>query len=123
MRRRAITYLLIISTLSANFSYFFILAGFDLNKNYIATKLCVNRFNPQLHCNGQCYFMKKLRMAAEKEKSAESQSQKSRIQQPFFERNGIPGFHTRLLATINTPYKNTWLPILVTPIYQPPKIG
>ena len=69
MGRRFITYLLIFALISANFSRLFVYAGFELNRNYIAAKLCENRNKPWLHCNGKCYFMKKIKQAEEKEKN------------------------------------------------------
>ncbi len=45
----------------------FIKVHFDLNKEYIANNLCVNRFNPDSDCNGHCYLMKKLKVETEKE--------------------------------------------------------
>ena len=34
----------------------------------IADKLCVNKSNPQLHCNGKCYLSKQLKKSEENEK-------------------------------------------------------
>ena len=72
MLRRLITYFLLLSTLSVNLAPAFIFAGFELNKDYIANTLCVNRDKPQLHCNGKCYLMKKLKAAEENEKKENS---------------------------------------------------
>lgn len=44
-----------------------ILAYYAINKNYIAQKLCVNRNNPRLHCEGHCYLSKQLKKAEEGE--------------------------------------------------------
>jgi hypothetical protein len=67
--------------------------------------------------------MKKLRLAAEKEKSTERQSQKSRVQQTFFENGSLTKFHTYLLTTINTPYKTSLQSLIANSIDRPPKIG
>ena len=50
-----------------NVNLTFIKAHFDFNRDYIAKNLCINRFNPESNCNGQCYLMKKLSAEAEKE--------------------------------------------------------
>lgn len=55
-------------------------AGFEINQKYIAAELCINKDKPQLHCNGQCYLMKKLKQAEDKEQKQERQSQKNLIQ-------------------------------------------
>lgn len=42
------------------FSQLGVLAGYELNKDYISKVLCINRDKPEMHCNGQCYLKKKL---------------------------------------------------------------
>lgn len=65
-------FLFLIITLVHSVNLTFIKAHFDFNRDYIAKNLCVNRFNPESNCNGQCYLMKKL--TAEAEKEAESKA-------------------------------------------------
>ena len=36
-------------------------AYWKINQTYIAQKLCVNKANPKMHCNGECYLMKQLK--------------------------------------------------------------
>jgi hypothetical protein len=43
------------------FSTWVTIIDFKINQNYIAAKLCQNRYRPQMHCNGQCVLMKKMR--------------------------------------------------------------
>ncbi|WP_207533085.1 hypothetical protein [Desertivirga arenae] len=74
MIRKLTAFILILTLLSANFSRFFIYAGFVANKRFIASALCENRDKPQLHCNGKCYLMKKIKLAEEKEKNQERRS-------------------------------------------------
>lgn len=40
---------------------------YHINKTYISQKLCVNRSNPKMHCNGHCYLSKQLKKAEEGE--------------------------------------------------------
>ncbi len=40
-----------------------ILTWYELNKEYVANKLCENRNKPQLKCNGKCYLKKQLNKA------------------------------------------------------------
>jgi len=115
--------LLIVAVISGNFSRLFIYAGFELNKKYIATNLCENRDKPWLHCNGKCYFMKKIKQAEEKEKSEENQTQKNHLQENFFENAAAVKFHTHLLQLINTPYKAPIPTQLNKSIFRPPQIG
>jgi len=81
MSRRILAYFLILATLVANSSQLFVYAGFGLNQNYIVSRLCVNRDKPQLHCNGKCYLLRKLKQAEEKEKNRERENQRGFFQQ------------------------------------------
>jgi len=83
MLTRAIAILVLLCSVSVSLSGLLVFAGFEMNKSYIATVLCVNKDKPQLHCNGQCYLMKKLKQAQEKEQKQENQNQKIQLQQAF----------------------------------------
>jgi len=80
MLKKLLTVCLLIALISSNFSRFFIYAGFELNHKYIAENLCVNKGRPWLHCNGKCYFMKKVRQSQENEKKQDRADQKTRLQ-------------------------------------------
>ncbi len=68
--------LLIFATLSAGFTKLFIYAGYELNKDYIAKTLCVNKAKPTMHCNGKCYLTKKIKQAEHTEQKQEKSSYK-----------------------------------------------
>jgi len=113
---------LLISILSCNFSRLFIYAGFELNQKYIASNLCENRDKPWLHCNGKCFFMKKIKQAEERDKNEERQSQKNLLQKTFFESSSTVKFHTYLLQYINTPYKAPVSSSIIKTIFRPPQV-
>lgn len=123
MVRRLSAYLLIVALVAANFSRLFIYAGFELNRNYIATKLCENRNKPWLHCNGKCYFLKKIRQAQEKEKSNERQSQKNLFQEASFIQQPDMRFYSQVLQVMQVPVHRITLPVVNLPIFQPPQLG
>ena len=123
MFKRATVLLLIVSVLASNLSYYFIFAGFELNQKYIAENLCVNRNKPWLHCNGRCYFAKKLRQAQEKQNSEESQSQKNLFQVAYHAQPAAVKFHTCLLLVIPVPTDHALLPQIAQPIFRPPQLG
>ena len=123
MVRRFIAYLLMIALVSANFSRLFIYAGFELNRSYIASHLCENHDKPWLHCNGKCYFMKKIRQAEEKEKNDERQSQKNLFQEALFTRKPDFRFYSQVLQVIQAPNHRIALPVADLPIFQPPQLG
>ena len=80
MINRLVAITLLLALVSANLSRFFVYAEFKANQKYIAASLCENRDKPQMHCNGKCYLMKKLKEAEEKEKKQEQANQKKGTQ-------------------------------------------
>ncbi len=123
MLKKFTVLLLIASIISANFSRLFIYAGFELNKNYIANNLCVNRDKPWLHCNGKCYFVKKIKQAEEKERSDERQSQKNLFQEALFTPKPEIGFYPQVLLVMQVPVNRIVLPSVDLPIFQPPPLA
>jgi len=85
MLKRITAYFLIVSLMAVHFSRFFIFASFELNKKYIATALCENRDKPWLHCNGKCYFVKKIKQAQENERKEAARDNFSRLEISFFQ--------------------------------------
>ena len=67
------------------FSKWLVVMDYNLNKDFIAQNLCVNKAKPKLHCNGKCQMMKKL---AEEEKqnstSNTSNTIKIKVQETVF---------------------------------------
>jgi hypothetical protein len=123
MLKRVTVLFLIVSVIAVNFSRFFIYAGFELNRNYIANKLCENRDKPWLHCNGHCYFMKKIKQAEEKQNSEERQSQKNLFQEAMFTAKSEIRFYSSVLQVMQVPIHHIRLPMVNLPIFQPPKLG
>lgn len=123
MLKRITALVLICSLMAVNFSRFFIFAGFELNRNYIATKLCENRDKPWMHCNGKCYFIKKIKQAQENERNNERQSQKNLFQEAFIISASPVKFQNQLLRLIITPYPSGSLSQFNGTLFRPPQIG
>jgi hypothetical protein len=64
------SYLLISLVLLQTFSREVLVVDFTLNRATITARFCVNKARPQLHCDGQCYFAKKLKQQEERENKA-----------------------------------------------------
>jgi hypothetical protein len=77
--------ILVLLMLTQTFSKWVIVAEYQLNKEYIAKNLCINKAKPRLHCNGKCQMMKKL-AEEEKENSSSTTTKhfKINIQQVVF---------------------------------------
>jgi hypothetical protein len=123
MKYKITAVLLIIVIVSSSFSRFFIFAGFELNKSYIATKLCENRNRPWMHCNGKCYLMKKIKQAEDKQNTAERESQKNLVQESYCDAVPEVKFYTQLLQVIAIPNNRIELPQGHNAIFQPPQLG
>ncbi|MCC8425645.1 hypothetical protein [Mucilaginibacter sp. UR6-11] len=123
MLNRFTAIVLLVALVSTNFSRYFVYAGFELNRNYIAAKLCENRDKPWLHCNGRCYFMKKIKAAQDDEKNETRQSQKNLFQEVFFLSSTNIKFHTKLLHVISTPYHRLLGVMFSGAVFRPPQLG
>ena len=66
--KRALAILLTLSIVAQGMVNLGLCAYYQINKKEIAEKLCVNKDNPTLHCNGKCYLGKQLKKAEENEK-------------------------------------------------------
>jgi len=85
MLKRFTAIVLLVAVVSSNCSLFLVYAGFELNHRYIAENLCINKDRPWLHCNGHCYFIKKIQQAGENEKKQETKDNLSRLEVSFFQ--------------------------------------
>ncbi len=83
MLKRFTIWLLIFAVSAANFSMAFVYAGFKVNQSYISKTLCINRFRPAMHCDGKCYFMRKLKQAEENEKKQTERDGSVRLEISF----------------------------------------
>jgi predicted ATPase len=68
------TSILILLLITQTFSKWIVILNYQINKEYIAAKLCENKARPQLHCNGKCQFMKKMKATEEKEQAPANNS-------------------------------------------------
>ncbi|MGV3538862.1 MAG: hypothetical protein ACO1OQ_03575 [Rufibacter sp.] len=76
--KRTVTILLLAVMLTQAFSKVFVLLDYQANKEFITKFLCINREKPQLHCNGKCYLMQKLKKAEQAENAAGQKEQKQK---------------------------------------------
>lgn len=65
--KQSVSILLLFALAFECFSQLGILAYYQLNRDYIARVLCVNRDKPMMHCNGHCYLKKQLKENRQRE--------------------------------------------------------
>lgn len=62
----SISFVLLI--LMQSFSKIWIILSFKVNQDHIAKVLCINRDKPEMHCNGNCVLMQRIKASEEKER-------------------------------------------------------
>lgn len=122
MFRSVTAIVLICSIITANFTQLFIYSAFELNKEYIASVLCVNRDKPKLNCNGKCYLSKKIKQAEEKEKNQDQQSQKYRFQEAIIDRQLVVYYPADLSVKPLTFERHFVLPQRPSSVFHPPQV-
>ncbi len=122
MFRSVTAIVLICSIITSNFTQLFIYSAYELNKDYIAAVLCVNKDKPKLNCNGKCYLSRKIKQAEEKEKNQDQQSQKYRFQEAMISRPLTILFPPDLRAKYIMFEQHLVLPQRPSSVFHPPQV-
>jgi hypothetical protein len=112
--------ILMLLVLTQSFSKWFIVAGFQANRSYIAANLCENRARPKLKCGGRCQLMKKI---AEEEKAASNAGSKAKFEELAWpqERFSMPtNTPAEIMPPMNGIYSKTCPDALVAAPFRPP---
>lgn len=98
--------------------------SYAVNKDFIASELCVNKFKPALHCNGQCILMKKLAKANESNESKETKADSKSPGIDFIEHIRSYSFevNTNIVVTYNLFKSNEYAFAFQSSIFHPPGI-
>ncbi|MBL7813840.1 MAG: hypothetical protein JNL70_02455 [Saprospiraceae bacterium] len=123
--------LLLFAVLNQTFSTIGTLVAFQLNRQYIAEVLCVNKNRPELHCNGKCVLMQRVQNEVDKASEKGQQMLRNLIERDvvvFFEtlyfgitknENKPPQYKPLL----NVAYLNRKRQFFSTSIFHPPTEG
>ncbi|HTM92292.1 MAG TPA: hypothetical protein VL095_07740 [Flavisolibacter sp.] len=113
--------------LTQTFSKWLVVLEYNLNKDYIAQTLCVNKAKPKLNCHGKCQMMKRL-VEEEKQNSSSTTNHPSKIQiQEVLYSNETVQLTIPLLISSASSY-NEESPIFLhkvpaPSIFHPPAVG
>lgn len=125
MLKRLLAIGLIVAMISVNFSRFVAYASFQVNKDYIAKVLCENKSRPEMHCNGKCYLMKKLKQAEENEKKQSVKDNFGQLDTSFFQQSSEHTLVQLILISVvqnNFPiYSYKYCNHYIKVIFRPPK--
>jgi hypothetical protein len=126
MVKSALAILLILSLTVSDFQRMFVYAGFKMNQGYIAKTLCVNRSRPWMHCNGRCYFMRKIKAAEENEKKQKDRDSISKLEFSFFQSATQFNFEQECTEKVTTTcflsYNHAYNDPYLGSHYRPPQV-
>lgn len=122
MALRMTAFLLIPLILGVSLSRMVVFTGFQLNKNFIASKLCENRDKAWMHCEGKCFLAKKMKEVEEKERKQDRETQKHLVQDSFTPEMFFVFFGNKLTATFDTPYYGRISSGHHADLFQPPQV-
>lgn len=106
------------------FSTTIVLADYQLNKDYIAKVLCINKSKPKMHCNGKCHLKKELSKAEKKEKSPVNPTNEKSKFQLFSEKLISVDLFSTIAFVINTSLSDYCFPLSdkhLDSIFHPPQ--
>lgn len=105
MLRKAVSILLILAMSMQSLYQLGLVTWFEVNRDYIAEVLCVNKKKPEMHCNGQCYLKKQMKKAEEKQAATgESSRAKTEFQVFVIEYFSLDLELKSLPVAAHTPY-------------------
>jgi hypothetical protein len=118
------SYLLISLVLLQTFSREVLVVDFTLNRATITARFCVNKARPQLHCDGQCYFAKKLKQQEDRENKAPNPLKEQLEMLPVAFQSLVPAAPQRWTST-PVGYGTYWaagVPVRAAQgVFQPPR--
>jgi hypothetical protein len=126
MVKKIVSIVLILAMTGSNFSRYLVVASFEINKQFIISNFCENRTIPQLHCNGSCYLMKKLKQTEESEKKQAERNELKNIEVCFLTLFYLPmNYNTQWdssSAKPSTYYQFGFVRQHITCLFRPPKL-
>jgi len=102
-----------------------IVTWYEVNKDYIAKNLCVNRNKPELKCCGKCYLKKQLNKADQQTDDKQAPSKNSRISIEAFVIPApvkIRAFYNEELSIFNPGYQKMYGSVYEGSIFHPPSV-
>jgi hypothetical protein len=105
-----------------------IVLSFKINQDYIAKVLCINRDKPEMHCNGNCILMQRIKASEENERK--EIPQKLKEQKEIFYYLNISNWLLQSPIEENSRkqqltffYESPFTTAFVKGLFRPPKIG
>ena len=122
--KASFSYLLILLVLLQTFSREVLVVDFTLHRATITARFCVNKARPQLHCDGKCYFAKKLKQQEERENKAPNPLKEQVEMLPVAFQSLVPAAPARWASAPvgYRSYRSVWVPVRTGQgVFQPPR--
>ena len=118
------TILLILLMALQTFSKWCLILEYQVNRDYIAKTLCVNRSRPSCCCHGKCYLNKKMAADESSQQAPGKGGQKEESPlQVLSSINQLPELHTSATIAINpTRYLHSPSQEYIFSVFQPPQV-
>lgn len=125
MYKYPVTILLILLVAAQSFSKWCLIAEFQVNRDFIARNLCVNRLNPISCCKGTCFLNRKLSDDENKQQAPVKGGQQEEILlQVHHPANLLPEPVVVLMrVTHSTRYVERGMQQYVPSFFAPPRMG
>ncbi len=82
-----------------------IYVDFKMQQDYIAKVLCINKDQPEMHCNGQCVLMKKLKKSGtDQDQGTEQNPSQKRVFAELLPNTGSITFALQLFPIDHVPF-------------------
>lgn len=109
--------------LASSFSASFVQAAFSVNRDYIIKELCVNRFKPEMRCNGKCYMKKQMQQQEEQSGTNTQQKNHNDVLNWMFTGNVIVHFDEQAHSVNKTAHFADFLSIgFILSMDRPPPV-
>lgn len=118
-----VTILLILLTALQTFSKWAVIVEFEVNRDYIAKNLCVNRLRPSCCCRGKCYLTKKINADESQQQAPGKSGQREESPlQLFEEMNKVPERAPASIVSVDpTRYLDPHTRDFYLSVFQPPQ--
>lgn len=124
MYKYPVTILLIVLVAAQSFSKWCLIAEFQVNRDYIARNLCVNRLNPVSCCKGTCFLTKKLSDDENKQQTPARSLQDETLLQVHHPEHLLPGPAVTIVALHHTTrYLDHAAQEYLPSFFAPPRLG
>ena len=124
--KKLFTLILVIVFVMQSTVQVWIIASFYINRDYISTTLCINRFEEIPTCKGQCFLDNELKESEKKQKEELPNLKQKEVQLIFTSHSLVSNTRLVYLLKPETPRnkkQNRVLSKFVFSIFHPPKIA